>query len=229
MNIFPKKLNAYFNKPTSRTRLKTSVGFTMIELIVTVSIFIVVTTVLLASYPKFSSRIMLEDVAQQVALSVRQAQTYGLSVKEFGAGGLFPGYGIYFPSPVNDNKSFTIFADTNGDKKYNLVGCGIVGSECLDKFTIQSGERIYALCVNLKNDGVAPFSTIDDLVGVTNCGSINSLHVSFTRPNPDATITAYLGGANYDSSYSDAEIVVASPRGEVKTIVVWLTGQISVE
>jgi len=229
MNIFLKKLNTYFNKSIQQTKLKTKAGFTMIELMVTVSIFVVVTTVILASYPKFSSRIILEDVAQQVALSVRQAQTYGLSVKEFGAGNIFPGYGIYFPSLANDNKSFTIFADINGDKKYNLTGCGIVGSECLDKFTIQSGERIYALCVNLKNDGIAAFSTIDDLAGVNNCVSINSLHISFTRPNPDATITAYLGGANYDSSYSDAEIVVASPRGEVKTIVVWLTGQISVE
>jgi len=211
------------------TALQTSGGLTMIELVVTVGIFVVVTAVVLASYPKFSSQIVLDNVAYQIALSVRQAQTYGLSVMEFGIGGVFPGYGIYFPSPANDSKSFTIFADVNGDKKYNLTGCGVDGSECLDKFTIQSSEIIYALCGNLKNDGVAPFSTIDDLSGVGNCGNINSLHISFTRPDPDATITAYLGGVDYDDSYSDAEIVIATPTGNVKTVVIWSTGQISVE
>jgi len=202
----------------------------MIELIVTVGIFVTVTTVVLASYPKFSSRIILDNVAYQVALSVRQAQTYGLSVKEFGTGDIFPGYGIYFPSPANDSKSFTVFADVNGDRKYNLTGCGVGGSECLDKFTIQSSEVIYALCGNLKNDGVSAFNTVADVQGVSNCGSINSLHISFTRPDPDATITAYLGGVNYDDSYSDAEVVIANPKGgDVRTVVIWSTGQISVE
>ncbi len=227
MNKFIKKLNTNKLIKIKNTQYKS--GLSMIELIVTVGIFVMITTVVLASYPKFGSRIVLDNIAYQIALSIRQTQTYGLSVKEFSTVGVFPGYGIYFPFPANDNKSFTIFADIDGDNKYNLSGCGVVGSECLEKFTIQSSEMIYALCGNLKKDGIAKFSKISDISGVVGCGSINSLHVSFTRPDPDANVTAYLGGTSYDSSYSDVEIVISNPRGDVKTIVIWPTGQIYVE
>jgi type II secretory pathway pseudopilin PulG len=228
MNTFIKKINTNTKKFNIFNNIQTESGLSMIELIVTVGIFVTITSVVLASYPKFGSRIVLSNVAYQIALSVRQTQTYGLSVKEFGTSSVFPGYGIYFPNPINDNKSFTIFADINGDKKYNLLACGANGSECLEKFTIQSSEAVYALCGNLKKDGIPKFNTISD-ANISNCRSINSLHVSFTRPDPDANITAYMGGTTYNSSYSDSEIVIANPRGDVKTIVIWPTGQIYVE
>ena len=73
-------------------------GFTIIELLVTVAIFSIITSVLLVNYPKFSSRILLENVAHDIGLSVRQAQTFGLNVRgvRIGATDIFPTYGIHF-------------------------------------------------------------------------------------------------------------------------------------
>jgi len=219
-----KKLKYKKNKSSSTS------GFTLIELIVVVGIFVIITTVLLVNYTKFNSDIVLQNVAHHIALSVRQAQTYGLSVKGFGtgAGAVFPGYGIYFNTTLP--REFYLFADTDGDKHMlgNPVGCVTGVDECSEKITIKSSEYIYAICGNLKNDGVPAFSTIDDVSGVLNCSVMDALHAVFTRPDPDAELSGYITGTGYES-YSDAEIVIASPNRDVRTIVVWSTGQISVE
>jgi len=152
--------------------LRTNEGFTMVELMVSVSIFVVITSIILASYPKFSSRIVLENVVHQIALSVRQAQTFGLSVRTFGTGlDVFPTYGVHFSfsgvsgSDPSDNRNFLIFADilpgfgteNMGNGLYDgASGCNVAGGECIERFTIQSTDKIVYLCGDLKtNDGFA--------------------------------------------------------------------------
>ncbi|MCR4306521.1 MAG: prepilin-type N-terminal cleavage/methylation domain-containing protein [Candidatus Yonathbacteria bacterium] len=208
-----------------KSKLQRKRGFTMIELIVTISIFTMVTSVVLANYPKFSSRIVLENVAHQIALTVREAQTYGLSVRGFDNSGttVFPGYGVYFPAPGVGSKTFTLFADPNDDQRYDLSVCRSTGSECLQESTIRSAEHIYLLCGNLKTTG----GTIEN-PGAADC-SLSSLHVGFRRPDPDANIVGYSETDGDYRAFSDAEVVVISPRGDMKTIVIWTTGQISVE
>ena len=79
----------------------------------------------------------------------------------------------------------------------------------------------------LEKDGVV-INTIGDLnTPNSNCG-LSNLDISFTRPDPDATLTgtSVVWGKR---SYSDAEVVVVSPKGSFKIITVWTTGQISVE
>jgi len=209
--------------------MHTKGGFTMVELIVTIGIFVMVTGVVLANYPKFSSQIVLENVAHQVALAVREAQTYGLSVRGFdtGSGAIFPGYGVYFSSPGTGSKSFILFGDADADQRYDLSACNTSGSECIEEPTIRSAESIYLLCGDLKRTG----ATIENWESVPGADcSLSQLHLTFTRPDPDADIEAYselLGG--YDDTLSDVEIVIVSPRGDTKTVVVWTTGQISVE
>ncbi len=214
----------------------TKYGFTMIELMVTVSIFVIITTLLLANYPRFSSRIVLENMAYQIALSTRQAQTFGLSVRTFETGlDIFPTYGVHFSfsgvtlnDPTN-SRNFLIFADilpggqNMGNGLYDGISdCSVAGGECIEQLTIQSTDKIVYLCGNLK--------TFGGTVEIPNGGdcSLTSLDVSFSRPDPDANISGYslLAG---QVSFTDAEIVLESPRGDRKTIVVWSTGQISVE
>lgn len=202
-------------------------GFTMIELMVTVSIFVVVSTITLANYPKFSSNITLDNLAHAMAISIREAQVFGLSVKEFGSS-VFPGYGVSFNQAYD--KSFILFADSNGDKEYSRPsspnGDACVG-DCLEKFSIADNNEIYTLCGDLKADGVV-VNTIEDLnTPNSNCG-LTSLDVSFTRPDPDASLigTSVVWGKR---NYSDAEVVVVSPKGSFQIVTVWSTGQISVE
>ena len=198
----------------------------MIELVVTVSIFVMITSILLANYPKFSSRIVLENVAHQVALTVREAQAYGLSVRGFDNSGttVFPGYGVYFPTPGPGSKSFILFADADDDQKYDLSVCKSTGSECVEESTIRSTEHIYLLCGGLKTYG----GTIQSPGPGADC-SLSSLHVGFRRPDPDANIVGYSETAGSDVAFSDAEVVIISPHGDVKMVVLWTTGQISVE
>lgn len=184
------------------------------ESVVAISIFVAFSTILLANYPQFLNKSAINTLAHEIALSVRQAQVYGQNVREFGVGsGAFPSYGVFFSSAKTNE--YTIFADiSDSDKKYNGIECGNVGTECLEKFIISSGARIVGLCGDSKTNPP----------GV--CG-LDTLNISFTRPNPDAHIIGFNG---IETLYSDVEITISSPKGDnQKTIVVWSTGQITVE
>jgi prepilin-type N-terminal cleavage/methylation domain-containing protein len=178
-------------------------GFTVVELIVTISILVIVTTLIFANYPKFRENISLKKTAQETALAVRQAQTYGLGVREFQPGtGIFPGYGVHFN--ITSSDSFILFADLDEDNVYDGV------SENVESFKIQTGEKLSGLCANVKTSppGTCGFNTID---------------IIFFRPKPLVTIKAD------GSDFFDAEIKIISPRGQIKTIVILSSGQISVE
>ncbi len=178
-------------------------GFTLIELLVVISIFSIVSLSLLSNYPQFRSSISLKRTAQEIALSIRQAQVYGLSVTEFGAGsGIFPGYGVHFD--INTPSVFILFADANNNKLYDGT------SEELQTFRIQTADRISKLCGNEKT---APPG---------DC-ALSQLDVVYLRPGPNVVL---MSGA---VEFSDAEVIVRSSGGEEKTVVVWLTGQIAVE
>lgn len=196
-------------------------GFTMIEMVVSVGIFVIMTSLILANYQKFLNTVSLGTLANEIAVSIRQAQTYGQNVREFGAGSnTFPSYGVFLNSSITD--SFVLFADiTGGDKQYNGISCGVAGTECLEVFNIQSNANIARLCGNVKTDG----KTIND--PTAECG-LSSLDIAFTRPNPDASIIGVLGGVS--KVYSDAEIILSAARETAqKTVVVWANGQISIE
>lgn len=178
-------------------------GFTIIELVVTTGILIIVTTLIFANYPKFRENISLKKTAQEIALAVRRAQTYGLGVREFQPGsGVFPGYGVYFNIASSD--SFVLFADINGNNTYDGT------SESIESFKIQTNERLSSLCANAKTSppGTCGFSTIN---------------IIFFRPQPLVTIKAD------GSGFSDGEIKITSPRNQTKTVVILSSGQISVE
>ena len=178
-------------------------GFTLIELLVTLAIFALVAAIILASYPNFTSRLNLERAAQEVAFSVRQAQSFALAVREFGAGsGIFPGYGIHFDKA--SEKEFILYADSNNNKVYDAP------LELVDRFRIQTSPKISNLCGGEKSQ---PPGT---------CG-LDSLDITFLRPNPTITLKSGL------ATYSDVEIKIVSPSGDVRTISVWSTGQIAVE
>jgi len=224
--------------------LKTRRGFSMIELMVTVSIFAVISGLTLVNFPKFSSKILLENVAYSVGLSVRQAQSYGLNVRVLDLGGgtdLFPTYGVHFSlsgtteDDPSDTKNFVLFADLlpdindpiNNNKKYDAVsGCNVTGGECVEQLTIQNANSLAYLCGNLKSTG----ATIENWLEVAGADcSLTTLDVAFTRPDPDATLTGYSAFAGAELTFSDAEVVIISPRGDTKTVVIWQTGQISIE
>ncbi len=205
-----------------------SSGLTFIELIVVIAIIGIIGGVIAFRYSDFSTGISLQNTAQEIALTVEQAQRYAIS----GAAGVGsfnsrPTYGVYFnldatSIPALDDgshdKEFVIFKDSGDlqtqDYFFDGLPCGQQsGSECLDRITIQTGDRITDICANEKTD---PQNAT--------CGVPMPVNITFQRPFPQALIV--LGDG---SKPGDVEIKLISPKLVTRTVVVWATGQISVE
>jgi len=205
---------------------KNNRGFTLIELLVTIMIFVILTGVVLFNQNGFNNTVLINNLAYDIALTVRQAQNYGTNVNESqSAINPFSSYGAYFNispsggSPTN----FVFFADTVGgiggvpDGKYDgtpsngsVTNCPANDSECIQRYTIGSGNYIKSICT----------------VSSTNQSICNStLTILFKRPNPDALI--YADGNT--TPLSSAQITVSSASGITKTIVITAAGQIYVQ
>jgi prepilin-type N-terminal cleavage/methylation domain-containing protein len=138
-------------------------GFSLIELVVTTAIFLVVTSVVLINYPKFQNTSSLVLLSQEVALSIREAQVFGLSSAQESSAGVV-GHGVYFAS--GDATSFILFGDQNGDKKYD--GTLACTGECLERFSLKQGFAISKVQIDGED--------------------VPEAHIVFTRPDPEPTI-----------------------------------------
>lgn len=212
-------------------KVREQAGVTLIELIVVVAIFSVVSSVLLFNYSDFSTNVSIRNLSQDVALSIRKAQTYATSVRGLTTGGsrTYPAYGIVFSLESTggafdpNSKRFISFVDVVPagnqipNKKYDNGGsCGSVseGNECLEITSINSADSIVSLET--------------DTTGVVNSGTIA---ITFRRPSPDAII-CYIPSGQSDCSAqipSYVKITLRSAKGLNRNVSVWNTGQINVE
>ncbi len=172
-------------------------------------IITLITTIILAKQSQFDSTVLLRSLAYEVALSIRQAQIYGLSVRETaaGSGDFDTGYGVYFSSA--SPTSYILFADADHDGVYDGE------SESVEVFSVRRGYRISSFCATLGS-------------GVERCSptELSYLAISFERPDPDAQIKSDLG----NDVYGSARVIVLAPDGvSTRVIEVESTGQIAVE
>ena len=229
---------------TRESRLKKQSGFTLIELIVVITIFAALTSVVLFNFSGFDESIKLQNLAQQIALQIRRAQTAG-SQGEVPVVSTpvnwKPTYGIYFES---QSQMFTYFVDNDlppltdgeGNKLYDkrsVSSCGVQGADtdCLAEIFIATGQIIERLCINAAGEEDLPLSC-DEGTEVTN------LHITYTRPSLEANIAVEGGGnityASFDPGFQvtlieNAQIIIRSPKDQRRMITVWPIGQIAVE
>lgn len=194
-------------------------GFSLPELIIVIAIFVLISTVAMFNQGKLSSSVLLTNMAYEVGLAVREAQTYGIGVRsEDSSGTNFTGqYGAYFDlSNETSNRQVIVFADGVGGQAPNYTYDP--GEEkYIYEFENRRGNKISALCVGEMTNG-----TCSTEVG-------NTLSVLFKRPNPAAIV--------FSSSFTPAEpksdrayVVVSSLDGEdCRAVIVESTGQIRVE
>ncbi len=193
-------------------------GFSLIEMVVVIGIFAVLSSVVFANYGDFNVKASLDNLTHQVALYVRQAQVYGISVSSTYSE--FKGYGVYFSASSADQKTFIFFNDQNGNGRYDPMSSPCSGDpsdECVEKIKVQSGDYIYQIWANQKT--LSPGTELE------------AVHIVFTRPNPDARILGInkSDGSTFAGQIADVEIYLKSAREAVKRIVVWSTGQVAVE
>ncbi len=195
-------------------------GFSLIELIVSIGIFTLMTALVVTKYGNFNQRTLLTDTAYDVALALHTAQNYGLSVKNTSGGSNPFGYayaidfvnsatGSACGAVVSSNIRFALFADVVADGSCDGNDTAISSYALTRAATIASSG---GLCVG---------------TGASACTAVTRMDVSFTRPNPEAKICASNGGAAV-CGYTYAEIKIQSSDGTSRTISVRENGQISV-
>lgn len=225
----------------SFTKTRYDSGMTLVELLVVLAIFVLITGTILFNYGGFRSSVSAQNLVDDIALSIRRAQSYAIGAHV--ANNTFTnGYGVHFsmatPSSTGSagvrgsNKSFVMFTDipsggsTTGDKVYNSTAssCGVAGDECTEILNITTSDFIRGVYLN------------DDGTPIPTTGSVD---IVFRRPNPDAyfcykaTDSASSTCDSVSGGLSHVRIEVASSLNTaagapIKTVTVWNTGQISV-
>lgn len=182
-------------------------GFTLVEMLISVGIFTIMSAIILANYPEFRSRSALDNLTAQVATVFREAQVYGISVREEGSS-FSAGYGVHVSAA--NNKELIIFADI--DKGFTFSKDDTV----LETFTLNGGETISQICApSCVGDQTKPIQP-------------DSVTVVFIRPNPDAYFSV---NDVYDegSMPPSISIQISNKSGSYRRYVeLYTTGQISV-
>lgn len=174
------------------------------ELLVVMGIMMLLSGVLLFRSNAFGGTIILRSLAYDVALSIREAQTFGIAVRQSGSGSFGTGYGVEVRSASPAN--YLLYADTNADGYYSGA------NELVTRYTLKQGYRLNDLCYTAGSNAEV-------------CGA-QKIDITFKRPEPDAFIRA----DDAATLHQQARIELASPNGEGRVnIIIEATGQISVQ
>jgi len=202
-------------------KIPTQRGFTLVETMVALGIFVIVTAIVFVGNSRFNNTIFLTNLAYDLALTVSRAQSYGINVRPFDSATkpFEVGYGVHFKKnsiatndpKESDNFSFILFADINQDKDYDNLG------EFLERYLIRRGNYISRLYWLDSGGNEKP-----DLPNL-----LDYADITFLRPDPDANF--YCGSFGCTGA-SAVGIEVSSSDGIIKKkIIIGATGQISVE
>ena len=208
-------------------------AFTLVELIVTVSIFAFTTALVISKYGNFNQNVLLTNLAYDIALTIRTAQTFGVSVKTADdvsnpcnqSNTPFQCvYGVHF-NPAS-NSTFVLYAvpiQTGGS--YHYPG----SANNINEYTIKNGgviNNIYTCTTsnNLVSPGNDP----------TDCTAMNSLvnvDIYFKRPDSSSHICTFAPSSGVENcTWSSAYIKITSGNGSTnyRLVAVYQNGQISV-
>jgi prepilin-type N-terminal cleavage/methylation domain-containing protein len=193
----------------SPTRFETrlTAGFTLVELLVSISILLLIISVVIFRFASFDSVILLRTLAYDIGLSIRSAQSYSLSALGYEDNFRLP-YGVSFSpdSPNNDSYIFFRYLGSEAVPRYD--------GDYVDVYQLGRSFIISDVCVVVNS--------------VEDC-DISGLDVSFRRP--EYTSIFYVPGYSGDLNDIDSGIIkVRSTRNEDITAVVEVTytGQIEV-
>ncbi|MEA1929896.1 MAG: type II secretion system protein [Patescibacteria group bacterium] len=195
-------------------------GLTLVELIVVITIVTIMTAIVMSNLPAFRSKIELDLIAQEVAITIRQAQAFGAASR----GGLdTANFGLNFKrddgtggarAPGFSTTHFVLFGDKDGDHKFEGdAGPGVCDNECVEVFEFRGGVSI----TNIQDGG-------DNTIGH------QYLSIMPRPPQHEMAFYGYNSGSgNVDALSAVGKIRITISRGsDYRYVYVWNTGHIYV-
>ena len=211
-------MSLFFKKHPHKRR-----GFSLVELLVSVGIVTVILSIIVLNQRSYTESTTISNLAENMSLSLSEAQAYGLAVKEISPGtdDFTAGYGISVSMlEQGDELGFILFTDRNDSEHYDGDWSCDTGpsSECLEKVEFPEGYHIESFCV-LRT------------TGADQCGEVRRADISFHRPNVEARMAFFNSGGNpfTTPNLKGVRITMESPSGLTKSVVVYTTGQLSVQ
>ena len=207
-------------------------GFTLIEMLVSLGIILIITTVVLLGQSGFNRTLVLVDTAYGMAFTLRQAQSFGLSSRLFGLV-QNAGYGLHLVNGAPT--SYSLFADilpvSPGDTQGGLcpghsasVGVESKPGNCLYDSTT---EQVTGYTLN-RGFKISSFCGMEGAVKRCSGSYLDSLDITFLRPSTQPTILGTHAGAIVN--LSSAAVHVTSPDGlQERCVNVSKVGQIAVD
>ena len=194
-------------------REKNKGGFSLIEILVVIFFFSVLSVLVVFKYRDFDGSVILNNQSLDVALAIREAQVKALSsLEKPGAGSVLDpqnfrfAYGVFFDRNQS-RTAYVSYVDNNGDVSNGWFDDGnftcASGGECVQKHVLSAGQSVADIC-------------IDNVCGQTD------VSISFQRPKPDAIILSNISGT--DASL--VEIKLLSTQGGTRSVFVTKAGQI---
>lgn len=163
-------------------------GFTLVELTITMGIFLLMVSVVLARYRSFGVSADFNNAVEDVVLSLREAQVYGAGGKKSavtcGGSAFNCAYGVRFQ---DTGTSYIIFVDTDGNGVYD-------SGEAIQTNTFPAG---------ITTTGITPASP---------------LSIVFKRPFPDALINGNQSNTSASITLTksgDSAVVSITSAGQI--------------
>ncbi len=192
---------------------KSSSGFGLIELLVSISVMLLVTSMVMSQQNAFNGTVLLRSQAYEVALQARDTQLRAVSAIGDGTGSFREVYGLHFSSELGDNGGYKVFKDADDDLYFD------------------AGEEFG------QQGALDPRFIISEIRAVEDNGSdsvLSNVSVVFERPNFDARFYS-AGGVPVASDPDLIEIDIrlkntsGGALGEVRTMEITKAGQIAVQ
>lgn len=190
---------------------KKNKGFTLVELIVVIGIMSIIMVLVVFNSRNLNDDLALKAASSEVSLALRQAQNYGITVKQ-GVTNFNDPFGAVLD--LTRPSEIIIYSDINNNRIYDTSG------EFREKILILGGIRINKLC------SVDSFNTL-----TCPTPSAQYMTLTYVRPNPEPIINfVNSSNASLGGSWKKVYIELVSPKGKISYVVTdSSSGQITIQ
>ena len=205
-------------------------GFTLVEMMVALSVAALISGVILADFGKFRTVLALSREAGVLGLTVRKAQQYAVAVRRFegdgdpsaceAAGSLrseseFPAYGVTFSlDDTSSRGKYGLYADPNCNRI-----AGDYANDLIENIKLGNGIQVDEICTNIDSpaDIDCEFTAFTAWYLRQGTGSRDTMVLSFQK------------GTGEPIQRSNAKIILTAPDLSRKSVIIRTTGQISIQ